>query len=700
MLALTAALSSAAYGQEQPAEGEGEDVAGYTALEPVTIFATLTPTSTFDYAGQVSVVEREQIQTEQAGALGDVLKQVPGVFVDGGTRRSGQAPTIRGFREEDTLVLLDGVKQSFISGHDGRIFVEPDLLKSVEVVKGPVSALYGSGALGGVIALTTVDAADFLEEGETSGVRVKAGYQSVNEEFAISTTGFMRSLDGRFDVVGSLTYRDSSDIDLGNGATLPEDEEIKSALVKGTAQLTPDLKFTTSWIHYDTDTVNPNDPQGNNVPSNDPTNPNELVNRIVKSDTVSGKLSYNPSTNPLIDGNLLVYWARNSSEERAREGSRITLREIETTGVNIDNRSRFDLSETAQLTFTYGAEYYIDKQTGEDNQPLFGGSVSNVPSADASYYGTFVQAELKAQQPLGLPGEATLTPGVRWDGFENNYKGTEDYDDYEDQAVSPRVGATYKPVPWLMMFGAYGEAFRAPSYTELYAQGIHFSTSPFFPPNRFISNPNLKPQDGTTIEGGVGFDFKDIATHGDQLTLKGSYWETEAKNYIDMVVVTDGCFPPVLNPAMCYSMFDNVPNAELDGIEVELKYDSARFFGGIAYHTIDGINTDTGEYLGSLYANRYIVDAGVKVPEWWSRFGARFTFAGEMNKVNEGEAPRDAYNLVDLYAVIEPTEGPLKGFRLDLGVDNVTDEAYELIEAGVYEDGRNYKAAVTWTYKW
>jgi hemoglobin/transferrin/lactoferrin receptor protein len=87
-----------------------------------------------------------------------------------------------------------------------------------------------------------------------------------------------------------------------------------------------------------------------------------------------------------------------------------------------------------------------------------------VPDADASYYGTFVQAELKIDQPAGLSGELTILPGVGWDGFANEYKGIAGYEDFEDQALSKKLGLAYKPVPWLLLFGNYGEAFRAPSY--------------------------------------------------------------------------------------------------------------------------------------------------------------------------------------------------------------------------------------------
>jgi hemoglobin/transferrin/lactoferrin receptor protein len=105
-----------------------------------------------------------------------------------------------------------------------------------------------------------------------------------------------------------------------------------------------------------------------------------------------------------------------------------------------------------------------------------------------------------------------------------------------------------------------------------------------------------------------------------------------------------------------------------------------------------------------LQPDKVVVDAGVKDPEIWSRFGMRLKFADEFTNLNPPqssrelpEGPRDAYTLIDVYAVIEPDQGSQKGFRLDLGVDNITDEDYEVIAAGVSEEGINYKAAPSWT---
>jgi hemoglobin/transferrin/lactoferrin receptor protein len=680
----------------QAAPSLAQDGDGGISLDPITIFATLSPIAAFDYPGQVTVVERARIEDLQSSSLSDLFDGVPGAVFDGGPRRTGQSPTIRGIREEDVLILLDGVRQSFISGHDGRIFVDPSLLKQVEIVKGPISALYGSGALGGVIALTTVDAGDFLEPGETAGVQLRAGYRSANDENVLTSTGFARSDNGNVDALASFTYRDSGNIELGDGTTLPSQDEITSALVKSNVQLSQDLKFTGTWVHYQDDALDPQNPEGVNVGGPD----NPLVNRLVKSDTVSGKLAYAPSSNPLIDATMLAYWSRNEVAEDEIVLPRETTRKVDTVGINADNRSRFDLSDWAKLTLTYGAEYYRDEQTGTDSTSA-DGTRGGVPDATADFAGVFTQAELKLFSPGGIPGELTFLPGVRFDRFSNEAVGE---DGYADQAISPKFGVSYKPVPWLMLFGNYGEAFRAPSFNELYADGVHFRIGPAV--NNFIANPDLLPQDGSTIEGGVGFEFKDVAAHGDKVTIKGSYWKSDVENFIDLNVNgvgaggpgDIGCFiPPFVG---CTSNFLNVANAELDGVEIQARYDIGRLYGIASFATIDGRDKDTGDYLGVLQPDKFYLDFGVKLPEYWSRVGTRLTFADEFTKVNGGEAPRDSYRTVDIYAVIEPGDGPFKGFRLDLGIDNITDEDYELIASGVSEEGINFKTAVSWTHKW
>ncbi len=75
-----------------------------------------------------------------------------------------------------------------------------------------------------------------------------------------------------------------------------------------------------------------------------------------------------------------------------------------------------------------------------------------------------------------------FTLRIRWDRFENNAPGDAST---QDEAVSPKIGVSYKPIPELIFFGNWAEAFRAPSFNEVYADQIHFEIPNFSVPGPF-----------------------------------------------------------------------------------------------------------------------------------------------------------------------------------------------------------------------
>lgn len=154
-------------------------------LDPIVLRAGVEKVAS-EVPQSVSVVDDEQLADIQAGNIGDVLENVAGVAGVGSGSFFGQGFNIRGFGSSGTAAseagvvqLIDGEEKYFESYRQGSLFVEPEFLKRVEVLRGPTSAtLYGSGALGGVIAMETIDAADLIAPGATSGGRVKLGYAS------------------------------------------------------------------------------------------------------------------------------------------------------------------------------------------------------------------------------------------------------------------------------------------------------------------------------------------------------------------------------------------------------------------------------------------------------------------------------------------------------------------------------------------
>ena len=663
---------------------------GAATMDTISVTATRTSGQAFEFPGMVTVIGRERIETLQPSSPDDILRFVPGVTFTGGPRRTGEVPSIRGFSGQDVIVLVDGARRNFESGHDGRFFIDPSLLREIEVVRGSSSALYGSGGLGGVIELRTVDAAELLEPGETWGAKTFGGFQSANDEWHSGLT--LYGADGQLDGLASLTYRDGEDIRLGDGSELVADDDILSGLVKGTWTPDENQSLSVSYSRYHDDAVEPNNGQGATTALDG------LVDKEIVDQTVQAEYSYYDPEMPWLDARAVVYYTQTAVDEETLDGNGASPegteleRDLRTYGISLQNTSRFELGESVDTALTYGVDYYHDDQSGRDssNAPSF--ERSGVPDADADSLGLFFQAELDFTDLGPIPGELTLIPGIRYDYYEtdSSIAAGAEYDE-----VSPKIAASYRPAPWMMVFGSYAKAFRAPTFNEAYASGTHF-VIPGFGVNSFIANPDLKPQTTRTLEFGVGFDFEDVLTDGDRFTVKGSHYEIWGEDFIDLVVDQPGppaCFPPACNGT---TQAVNVADARLWGNEVEAVYDQRRFRLSFGYADIDGEDRDSGEPLGVLFPTTVTLDGAVKFPEFDSLIGLRGIFAGHFDDVSDPAEERDSYETFDVYAAWAPSDGPLEGLRVDLGVDNVFDEEYSRVYTGALEQGRNWKAALSY----
>ena len=116
--------------------------------DTITVTATKTRRDPVETPGEVNIIRRHEIDLMQARSLDDVLRYQPGIEVGGGPRRLVEVPSIRGLSGSRVLATVDGVRLNYSSGHQGRLFLDVDALGQIEVVRGPNSALWGSGAVG------------------------------------------------------------------------------------------------------------------------------------------------------------------------------------------------------------------------------------------------------------------------------------------------------------------------------------------------------------------------------------------------------------------------------------------------------------------------------------------------------------------------------------------------------------------------
>lgn len=703
MVSATALAVGAATAQDTSEEELRED--------KVTVYGTSNPIPVFDYPGQVTVVSRDELDLLAPSTIADALRDVPGLDFSGGPRRTGEQPALRGLSGQNVLILLDGARQSFTSAHDGRFFVDPELVGSVEVVRGPASALYGSGAVGGVLALESVDAGDLLADDETMGGRVRLGYHSVNEEVLASVTGYTQQ--GGFDGLASFGIRQSSDITLGSGADLPSDDEIETALLKGSYAFTDAFTLEGSWQRFGNTAIEPNNGQGTLGTGDSILD--RTVEKDITTDTFRLGATFNPDTNDWINLTATAYQTTSEVDEFDATIPRTTVREIETTGFSARNASRFMLGNV-DTTLTVGGDWYKDEQTGVDDQTA-DGTRGGVPDGESEFTGLFAQIEAVVETPAG---EFLIIPGVRFDEFESSSSIAPDQDNSDD-AVSPRFAASFEPAgtPWLRVFGSYSEGFRAPSINELYLDGVHFPVPHpvLFDPamfqfvfvnNNFIPNPDLVPEETETLEFGAGVDFADIFTSDDRLQAKLSYFETEADNLINLSVdfaFDPTCFAqPTFFPCTAgTSESSNVAQAELEGWEGELRYEADRWFATASYSSIKGTDLSDGSDLGSLTPDRLALNTGFRVPSWQATFGTRVQMADDFERRgSDGMGgftvveERAGYVVLDVYASWEPSFAD--GLRFDVGIDNLLDHDYDRVFQGVSEPGQNIKIAASYQF--
>lgn len=140
------------------------------AKDTITVVATGNQNAVFETPSMVSVVTNDTPWSQNAVTSAGMLKGVAGLSQTGAGRTNGQTFNLRGYDKSGVLVLVDGVRQLSDMAKSSGTYLDPALVKRIEVVRGPNSSLYGSGGLGGVVDFRTADAADFLPPGETNGL--------------------------------------------------------------------------------------------------------------------------------------------------------------------------------------------------------------------------------------------------------------------------------------------------------------------------------------------------------------------------------------------------------------------------------------------------------------------------------------------------------------------------------------------------
>ncbi|CAI0861036.1 TonB-dependent hemoglobin/transferrin/lactoferrin family receptor [Serratia marcescens] len=678
-LAIACALPTVALAQNTsttPSSNAAPAKKAKAADETMTVVATGNQRSSFEAPMMVTVIEGNSPESQTAGTAADMLRRVPGITVTGSGRSNGQDLMMRGYDRRGVLTLVDGIRQGTDTGHINGTFLDPALVKRIEIVRGPSALLYGSGALGGVVSYETVDAADLLLPGQDSGFRVYGTAGTGDHSLGMGASAYGKT--DNFDGLLSFGSRDVGDLRQGNGFDAPNDETISNVLAKGTWKIDDSQSLSGNLRYYNNSAQEPKNPQ---TPASSSGNLMTDRSTIQRDAALGYKLK--PIGQDWLDAEAKVYYSDVKINAHAN-GSEDEARKQTTKGAKLENRTRLFADTFASHLLTYGTEAYKQEQTP-------GGATESFPHAKINFASGWLQDEITLRD---LP--VTLLAGTRYD----NYKGSSDgYADVDADKWSSRGAVSITPTDWLMLFGSYSQAFRAPTMGEMYNDSKHFSIpmGPTTITNYWVPNPNLKPETNETQEYGFGLRFDDLMLADDSLQFKASYFDTKAKDYITTDVTMElGRGPRGPYCISCTTFSTNVDRAKIWGWDATLSYKTPWFGWDLAYNRTRGKNEATGDWLSSINPDTVTSSLDVPLGETGLSAGWVATFAERATRVETGTAEQAGYGVNDFYLSYKGRDR-LQGMTTTVVLGNAFDKEYYSPQ-GIPQDGRNAKLLVS--YQW
>ncbi|AFS39076.1 TonB-dependent receptor [Alteromonas macleodii] len=635
-------------------------------------------------------ITAEDIEQFQANDLADVFRESPSVSV-GGSVGVAQKIFIRGLEDAYLNVTVDGAQQtSTLFHHIGRVTLDPDLLKQIDVQAGAGEATSGPGAIGGSIRFKTKDAQDLLRGDEQFGGRVKASY------FSNEGTRYSGSLYGKLsDSWGLLGYYSTVDRD--------NFEDGDGNEVLGTAA-DQDLMFlkASGYIadnQYLSISAEQRDEEGQFS-----ARPNWVV--------LEGAPLY-PSeaerdtyvANYRFDHSALVFLEATAYQTSSsfRGGRFDFLSDIDTYGFDIRNTT-----DISNHVFTYGIDYRKDEVES-------GPGVGPVQNAEeGSVMGIYAQAH------SNITPELLLSYGVRYDDFDfqqqiliDDYYGTPVTDEpsgLDDNELSFNVGLEYQLTEaWTLGLG-YAEAARGKQIGDGFTLDEYLYDGEDVP----VVASDVVPETVTNIEASIEYS-------ANNLNARLSAYEST----IDDVLFSG---------YQGNSVFNNIGDLESSGVEFNLAYrwDSVDVYFGfssvdvelmpredlysVPYNSID-INGYEFVGLGNSRGDTWVLGADYTVTADIS-VGFNITMVDDINIDTLHQALENGwtdslyslnkadYTLVDIYGEWEVTND----LRLNLVVTNLFDEAYidhssvgdysEVFPSviGPQEAGRDIRLSVTYDF--
>lgn len=696
------------------------------AAETVTVTATRMEDSIANVPVTVTVITDEQIDNHLVNDVKDLVRYEPGVSVPRApVRLSGQFGTgrdrdsgfnIRGLEGNRVLIQIDGIRapDAFSFGPQvvGRgDYSDVSLFKSVEILRGPASALYGSDGLAGAVSFITKDPEDFVAEGNTFGAQARATYASADSSWSETLVGAFHS--GEWQGMVAYTRRDGHEFEnqgendahnTDRTTPNPQDVDSNAVLAKLVFEPSEGHRLRLTYEHDDMDI----DSHIFSAIAKPPLGPTSTLDFRAHDEVERDRLSFDHHFGSLFgfidSGFWAAYWQQATTTQFSAEDRNISP---DRTRLNtFDNRSygltlELDSSgSTGGITHTlvYGGDISWTHQEGvrDGTVPPLGETFPTraFPTTDYELAGIFIQDKIDI-------GDLSLFPALRFDFYSLDPKPDPIFPgltaSQSDDHLSPKFGAVYHVTEELSAYGNYARGFKAPRPSE-----VNNGFSNFIINYTSIPNPDLKPETSETWEVGLKYS-------GGGWFASASLFTGEYEDFIEQIQI-GGTFTPA-DPAIF--QYVNLTGVTIEGAEAKVTKQFESGWGFVAAASYARGNVDSGGAhfpLNSVDPWKLVAGVSWRDPE--GRFGAELnlTHAGEKAASRIDETPcggpcfrPDEFTTLDATAFWNVTEYA----TLRAGLFNITDEKYwwwsdvrGLSESSVVRDaytqpGRNFSLSLT-----
>lgn len=640
---------------------------------PVVVTATRVEQNSFDLPVAIDVVQQKDIQDGQLQmTLSESLIRTPGITAQNRTNQS-QDPQIssRGFGSRSSFgvrgirVYVDGIPLTMPDGQGQPGVVDISAIKSVEVMRGPFSALYGNSS-GGVIQLITKDAPKTAEIGgtvmfgsdDTKRQILNAAGTAENIEYLLNVSNF--ETDG---------YRDNSSGDKQQATAkfkfnISEDTKL-SALVNWFEQKAQDpggLDRARAFNSRTRDNVVPAILFANTNVKRDHT---QVGFNLEHAFNENNKLSIIPYVGTRMNAQVLT----TSPLATALANTNARLSEIDRefygTDVRWDNTGAL---ANMPYSLSLGLNYGKSKDVRKDTNILTNGVTSNVANRNedniVNNFDQYIQGKLSILDNVDLHAGARHTK-VNLKVKDHLISGSnlDNSGSIEYKKTTPVIGAVWKVTPALNLYANYGRGFETPTFFEAGFDSTTGSAQP---------NLSLKPSESRNIELGAK------AFIGDNTQATLNLFRITTK---DELVVSDSAFGKTVYTnandtkrtgaeLSIESQFANNISTYLSYSLLNAKFDSDFTNQKTTPETITSGNKIPGTYKTQLYAE---VAWKYQPLGFNTAFEARHNSKVYANDTNTETAP--SYTIFNLRAGFEQALANWH-FSEYLRVENMFDKNY------------------------